>query len=132
MNELVGRLGLQGTQFRNAHGLSEAGHYASAYDLAMLARYAMTLPDFAPLAATRQWSAQGSRTIYMNNVNTFLSRYPGADGVKTGYTEVAGRTLVASAALNGKRVYVALLNAPRRDEDAQALFDWAFRNFVWG
>jgi D-alanyl-D-alanine carboxypeptidase (penicillin-binding protein 5/6) len=98
----------------------------------MLARYAMTLPDFAPFAGTQQWSAHGSRTIHMNNVNTFLGRYPGADGVKTGYTEAAGRTLVASVTRNGRRVYVVLLNSPRRDEDAQVLFDWAFRNFVWG
>ena len=91
----------------------------------------MTLPDFVTIAGARQYQAQGTRTISMRNINGFLSGYPGADGVKTGYTEEAGRTLVASVTRNGRRVYVVAMNSPERERDAQVLFDWAFANFVW-
>ena len=131
MNALMGRLGLKESRFVNAHGLNAPGHVASASDLALLARYGMTMPDFVAAVGARQWSAQGSRTISLSNTNAFLAHYPGADGVKTGFTEEAGRTLVASVMHNGRRVFVAVLNAPNRDADAQALFDWAFASFVW-
>ena len=132
MNALIVRLGLQETHFVNPHGLNASGHYSSAYDLAMLARYAMTLPDFVTTVRTRQWTAQGSRSISLANTNTLLDTYAGIDGVKTGFTEEAGRTLVASDTRNGRRVFVVLLNAPDRDQDARKLFDWTFTNFVFG
>ncbi len=131
MNALVLRLGLGETHFENAHGLNASGHYSSAYDLAMLARYAMTLPDFAGAVSARQWTALGSRTIALTNTNTMLGGYLGADGVKTGFTEEAGRTMVASATRDGRRVFIALLNAPDRDADARKLFDWTFANFLF-
>jgi D-alanyl-D-alanine carboxypeptidase len=131
MNELAQRLGLSDTHFVNAHGLSERGHLSTAYDLALLARHAMSTPGFAELVAARSWTAEGSRKIEVGNINTFLTGYPGADGVKTGYTHRAGRTMVASATREGHRVYVVLLNAPNLDEDARRLMDWAFASFRW-
>jgi D-alanyl-D-alanine carboxypeptidase len=128
MNGLMARLGLVNSSFVNAHGLDASGHTASAYDLAMVARYGMTLPFFAQVVGTTQWTAKGSRTINLPNVNGFLSAYRGADGVKTGYTGAAGRTLVASATRNGARVFITLMNAPNRVEDAARLMDWAFQN----
>jgi D-alanyl-D-alanine carboxypeptidase len=132
MNALATRLHLTETHFVNPHGLSEPGHLSSAHDLALLARYAMTLPDLTAVVGATSWKASGSRTISLTNINTFLSDYSGADGVKTGFTEEAGRTLVASVTRNGRRVFVVVLNAPDRDADAAKLFDWAFANFVWG
>lgn len=132
MNDLAVRLRLTDTRFANPHGLHAPGHVSSAHDLALLARYAMTIPDFTSVVGASTWTAQGSRTITLANTNAFLPSYPGADGVKTGYTEEAGRTLVASVTKNGRRVFVVVLNAPNRDADAAALFDWAFKNFVWG
>ena len=131
MNTLVARLGLRDTHVENPHGLDASGHVSSAYDLAMLARYAMTLPDFAQAVAAPAWTASGSRQLGMRNVNRFLSSYPDADGVKTGFTGDAGRTLVASATRDGRRLYVVLLDAPNRFTDAAALLDWAFANHVW-
>ena len=131
MNTLVARLGLRDTHFENPHGLDASGHVSSAYDLAMLARYAMMLPDFAQAVAAPAWTASGSRQLGMRNVNRFLSGYPDADGVKTGFTGDAGRTLVASATRDGRRLYVVLLDAPNRFTDAAALLDWAFANHVW-
>ena len=119
------------THFENAHGLNASGHYSSAYDLAMLARYAMTLPDFAGAVSARQWTALGSRTIALTNTNTMLGGYLGADGVKTGFTEEAGRTVVVSAVRNGHRVFVALLDDLYREDSAVALLDWVFQNYQW-
>lgn len=131
MNDLAARLGLADTHFVNPHGLGRPGHYSSAHDLATLARYAMAMPEFQPLAATRGWTAHGSRVLSMWNLNPMLGRYPGADGVKTGYTRTSGKTLVVSATRDGHRVYVVLLNAPDREGDAEALLDWAFANHTW-
>lgn len=126
MNGFLASLGLADSHFVNPHGLDASGHVVSAYDLAMVADYGMSLPFFAQVVSTPQWTAKGSRTINLPNVNGFLSSYPGADGVKTGYTEGAGRTLVASATREGRRIFVVLLNDMDRYEDAAKLMDWAF------
>jgi len=131
LNALVARLGLGDTHFANPHGLDEPGHVSSAYDLAMLARYGMSLSAFADVVNAPAWTAVGSREVRLRNVNRFLASYPGADGIKTGFTEDAGRTLVASATRDGHRLYVALLDAPDRFEDAATLLDWAFANHRW-
>jgi D-alanyl-D-alanine carboxypeptidase len=131
LNALLRRLELRESRFANPHGLHEPGHVASASDLALLARYAMSLPAFAEVVRTGQWQVQGSRALDVFNTNSFLGRYAGADGVKTGFTEEAGRTLVASATRGGRRVIVALMNAPARYDDAQLLLDWVFGNFSW-
>ena len=131
MNGLAARLGLADTHFVNPHGLGRPGHHSSARDLAVLARYAMSIPEFQPLASTRYWVAEGSRTIGMGNLNPMLGAYTGADGVKTGYTRSSGKTLIVSATRDGHRVYVVLLNAPERENDARLLLDWALGNHTW-
>lgn len=131
MNQLAWEMGLRDTRFANAHGLSAAGHYTSARDLAYLSRYAMSDPVLAEIVRTPSYIAYGSRTIELANVNLFLSQFPGADGLKTGFTNRAGKTQVATALRNGQRVYVVLLNAPDREADAIALMDWAFANYRW-
>ncbi|MEE9277742.1 MAG: pre-peptidase C-terminal domain-containing protein, partial [Dehalococcoidia bacterium] len=131
MNGLLGRIGLAGSRFTDPHGLGSPDHRASAYDLAMLSRYAMTLPDFAAVVAARSWTADGSRRLSLTNTNRLLATYRGADGLKSGFTKEAGRTLAASATRNGRRLYVVLLDAPTRYTDARALLDWAFTSFCW-
>jgi D-alanyl-D-alanine carboxypeptidase len=131
MNALAERLGLWDTHFANPHGLGAPDHLTSARDLAMLSRYAMSVPGFAEIVGTGTWTASGSRTISFYNLNGFLYQYPGADGLKTGYTRRAGLTIAASAMRDGNRVYVVLLNAPQREADAYALMDWAFASFQW-
>ena len=131
MNTLLHRLGLEDSNFENPHGLDEAGHHASAYDLAMLARYGMTLPEFESVVGETYWTAQGSRTLTMHNGNHLLGSYPDADGVKTGFTDEAGLTLVASATREGRRLFVVLLDAPNRFDEARWLLDWAFEDHLW-
>ncbi len=131
MNQFVANLGLKESSYRNAHGLTASDHVSSAYDLAMLSRYAMQNPQFAEIVRTPTWTTSGSRAFTMGNVNSFLYTYPGADGIKTGFTWAAGPTLVASAVRDGKRVYVVVLNSQQKDLDAQSIFDWVFANYTW-
>jgi len=132
MNDLARRLGLTETHFENPHGLSSRRHYSSAYDLAIIARYYMSLDPLPEIAATTDWTASGSREIEMTTLNPLLADYEGADGVKTGYTESAGQTFVASATRDGHRLYVVLLHDSQRAADARALLDWAFASYTWG
>ena len=131
MNTLVRRLGLSSTTFTDPHGLGSSQHRSSAYDLAMMARYGMTLPLFREVVGTPLRTTAGSRSLSLYNTNSLLSRYPGADGVKTGYTEEAGRTIVVSAVRNGHRVFVAILDDQNREDSATALLDWVFQNYQW-
>ncbi len=132
MNTLLQRLGLTDSNFENPHGLDRLGHEASAYDLAMLARYGMQLPEFRDTVASTVWTANGNRTLTMYNINGFLNAYDDADGIKTGFTDDAGRTFVGSATRDGNRVYVVLLNSSDRYAQAAELLDWAFDNHQWG
>ncbi len=130
MNAVVRELGLRNTFFSTPHGLGRAG-YSSAYDMAILARLAMQQPEFAAVVQTTSWEVSGSREYPVYNVNSFLFHYDGADGVKTGYTNGAGRTIVASATRDGHRLYAVLLNDQALYTDAAALLDWAFANHSW-
>jgi hypothetical protein len=128
MNQLATALGLTETQFANPSGMDAAGHYSSAYDMAMLARYAMRNPAFREMAAARIRSDDIYR---MYNLNRLLDLYPGADGVKIGFTDAAQKTMVASAVRNGRRVYVSLLHSANLVGDASALFDWIWDTYSW-
>lgn len=130
MNAMVRGLGLRHTSFATPHGLGRVG-YSSAYDMAMLARHAMQYPEFRQVVSTISWNVGGTRSYAVHNINSFLFNYDGADGVKTGYTNGAGHTLVASATRNGHRLYAVLLNDQTRYMDAAALLDWAFANHTW-
>jgi D-alanyl-D-alanine carboxypeptidase len=130
LNALLARIGLTDSKLLNPHGLDEAGHRTSAYDLAMLARYGMGFEAFREVVETLNWVAEGSRRIVLKNGNAFLG-YSGADGVKTGFTTGARETVAASATRGGHRVFVVLLNAPARFAEAGALLDWVFSNFCW-
>jgi D-alanyl-D-alanine carboxypeptidase (penicillin-binding protein 5/6) len=131
MNQLMRRQGLRESNFLNPHGLGGGLHATSAHDLAMLSRYGMSLPGFREVVTARAWTARGSRTLPLSNINTFLTAYAGADGLKTGYTRSAGSTLAASATRNGHRLYAIVLNSSSRDDDARRLLNWAFTNLTW-
>lgn len=128
MNDLVAGLGLRNTHFVNPHGMDSAGHYSSASDMAYLARHAMQDATFRRLAETRRAEAEG---YVLPNLNPLLGNYDGADGVKIGFTDEAGRTIVASATRNGHRVYVSLMRSDNLVGDSSTLLDWVWRTFSW-
>jgi len=123
MNVRVEQLGLENSHFANPHGLDAAGHYSSAYDLASLSWYAMHIPTFSEIVRQVSHDVPGHALL---NLNEMLTRYPGADGIKTGLTDDAGLCLVTSATRDGRRLISVVLNAPRWYADSAALLDYGF------
>jgi hypothetical protein len=121
-------LHLENTHFVNPSGLDAANHYSSAYDLAQLARRAMRDAVFRDIVATPTIRTEG---LILSGHNPLIGEYPGADGVKTGTTDAAGRAIVASAMRNGHRVFVVVLHSEDLLADSSALFDWAWQSFAW-
>ncbi|MDR7416195.1 MAG: D-alanyl-D-alanine carboxypeptidase family protein [Armatimonadota bacterium] len=130
MNARAWALGARNTHFVNPHGLHQPGHYTTASDLARLARAALRNPVFREIVRTREYEYPGLQgPLRLLNGNRLLGHYPGADGVKTGWTAESGRCLVASATRNGRRLLVVLLNAPQVFRDAARLLDYGFEEF---
>ncbi len=128
MNEAAGRLGLQNTRFTSPSGMDSLGHYSSAYDMVMFARYGMRTTTFRTLASSLTYTGDG---FILWNLNRLLGWYPGADGVKVGFTDDAGKTIVASAVHDGHRVYVGLMHSRDLTDDSRALFDWVWQTYRW-
>lgn len=126
MNARAAELGMKQTHFTNPNGLSEDGHYSTAYDMALLARACLRNETVAKIAATKSITL-GTRTF--TNHNKLLWRYEGCTGMKTGYTEKAGRTLVSSARRDGQTLIAVTLCAPNDWADHAALFDYGFEVF---
>ncbi|MBU1237206.1 MAG: D-alanyl-D-alanine carboxypeptidase [Gammaproteobacteria bacterium] len=129
MNARARQLGLASTRFTNACGHDQPGHRASARDLAALATLALAVPEIARLVALPELAiatTNGRRTFRLTNKNALIGRYPGAQGVKSGYTQQAGKCLIAAAQRDGHRVLLVLLNAPNRWWDASDSLDRAF------
>lgn len=127
MNAEAQALGLRQTHFANPNGLDSEENYSTARDLARLAACAMENPVFRTVVGTREYRA-GSRCLC--NHNKLLWRYPGAEGVKTGYTRAAGRILVSSARRDGRRLIAVTLSAPDDWNDHTALLDEAFSRYT--
>ena len=125
MNNKAEELGLRNTHFTNPHGLDEPGLYASAYDMALLGRALLAEPELAAIVRTKNYQPSWSGPQVWNG-NVFLDIYPNALGVKIGYTEDAGQTIVAAAEQDGRRLIVSVLGAWDRYSDAVGLLDWAF------
>jgi D-alanyl-D-alanine carboxypeptidase (penicillin-binding protein 5/6) len=132
MNRQAQAWGLKNTQFKNVAGLSEAGHYSSARDMALIAQHVVR--DFPEYYATYYSLKQYTfNNIKQDNRNMLLGRDPSVDGMKTGYTESAGYCLIASAQRdfpNGKRrlLSVVLGTASReaRASESQKLLNWGY------
>lgn len=134
MNVKAKELGLRATHFANPHGLDNPDHYSCPADMVTMARYGMQYPEFRKLAAAKAYDIRESNISYtIQNLNPVLWSYPGADGVKIGYTDNSGRSMVATAVENGHRVYVAYM---RSDSglvpETTQLLNWAFASFDWG
>jgi D-alanyl-D-alanine carboxypeptidase len=129
MNALAtDELGLQDTRFVNPSGLDADGQYSSAYDLAQLARRAMREDVFRGIVKTPEIRADG---FVLLGHNPLIGTYAGADGVKTGTTDNAGKVLVGSATRNGHRVYAVVMHSDDIQADTGALLDWAWKEFTW-
>jgi D-alanyl-D-alanine carboxypeptidase (penicillin-binding protein 5/6) len=122
-------VGARNTGFKTPHGLDSDGHYSTAYDMAIIARYALENPLISKIVKTK-YIQTSMGTFY--NTNEMLDIYPGADGVKTGYTGKAGRCLVTSVTRDDRRVITVVLGCPTRAARAQSsrdILDYVFANY---
>jgi D-alanyl-D-alanine carboxypeptidase len=131
MNARAARLAMKDTHFVNPSGIDHPDHYSSAYDLAILAGYARSeYPVLEQIAGTKQQSIPanaGHKAFLQENYNRLLWSYPGATGFKTGFTEDAGRCVVATASRDGRHLVAVVLNSGIYFGDAQVLLDYGFR-----
>ncbi len=142
MNKKAEEMGLEDTLFTNPHGLDtgdwEGDQHSSAYDVCLMAKYAMQFDDFtrivASTGATVDVVRDGEvRQLTLTTTNWFLSSYAYANGVKTGYTEMAGYCFVGSSVYSGVELYASVLQCEdenSRFEDVLTLHRWGFLHRV--
>ena len=129
MTETARKLGMSKTTFKNAHGLTQAGHLSTARDMTMLGRRLFyDFPQYYNLFSRKSTNA-GVRQVANTN-RKLLGAYPGADGIKTGYTSAAGFNLVASAHRGEKRVIATVFGgrtSASRNAKVAELLDLGFK-----
>ncbi len=129
MNAEAARLRALDTHAVNANGLDDPHQLTSAYDLALIGRAAMQLPDFRRYVATKHSSVRsiGRARIALSSHDKLLYNYPGAIGIKNGYTNKARATFIGAATRGSHTLIVTLLRTePRYWPEAAALLDWGF------
>jgi D-alanyl-D-alanine carboxypeptidase len=132
MNARARSMGLACTRFSTVSGIRDNGNHSCAPDLAAVARAMLREPRLARIVRRRSavlpFPIKG-RKLYLYNNNPLLRMgYNGTTGVKTGYTEAAGRCLVATVRRRGRHLGVVLLDSPDPGRQAVRLFDRAFRS----
>jgi D-alanyl-D-alanine carboxypeptidase len=130
MNNKAKDIGAYNTNFTNPNGLHNDNHYTTAYDLALIGKYAMQNDVFREISSAKLYKANSlNTTIY--NKNKVVHQYSGGTGIKIGYTKTAGRCLVASAKNQNTEIIVVLLNDNNWFNDSYKIFDWAFENYKY-
>lgn len=153
MNLKAQELSMNSTHYVNAHGLHDVEHYTTVADMYLLMKQVMKYDAFREITATTRYqmpatNKQGARTLvttnFLQDKNNAVSSslyYPYAKGVKTGYTDEAGRCLISTASKNGYNYLIILMNSPVRGanggtvwyhfSDSELLYEWAFNNFEY-
>ncbi|HET8818667.1 MAG TPA: D-alanyl-D-alanine carboxypeptidase family protein [Xanthomonadaceae bacterium] len=130
MNAYAQRIGMENSHFTNPHGLPDANHYSTAYDLALLGR--AMIRDFPEHYAYNKIKEFTVGEITQRNRNLLLWRDSSVDGIKTGHTSGAGYCLMTSAQRGDQRLITVVLGSTgekQRADDSQALLEWGFRFF---
>ena len=133
MNARAAELGAAGTHFSNPNGLPDDTHVTTAYDLARIARAAMGNEAFRRIVSTRSAQIPWAGRTYsrqLRNKNRLLETYPGATGVKTGFTSRAGRCLVFGASRDGMELVGVVLNCSDWFDEAARLMDACFETYT--
>lgn len=149
MNKRAAELGMVNTHFMNPHGLHDDNHYTTANDLLILTKKCLEIPFFKEIFKTNRYKMEAtnkSTATYHTNTNFLLNPnepkyfYKYATGIKTGYTDKAGRCLISSAEKNGYEYISIVLNCPVYQNgkkvrleftDTKNLFEWAFNDFQY-
>lgn len=148
MNKKAAEIGMVNTHFVNANGLHDENHYTTAYDMALLAQYAMQNQAFRDIVSTETFEVPATNknpARLLENANRLIHtkadtdnlEYAYATGIKTGDTAYAGRCLVASAQHDGVELLLVLFGdmegevpSEYRFENAAKFFDWGFARFA--
>ena len=132
MNNKAKELGMNGTNFTNAHGIDDPNHYTTARDIAIMSRELMTKhPDVIKYTTIWMDSIRGG-TFQLSNTNKLIRYYEGATGLKTGFTSTAMYNLSATATKNNMSLVAVVLTAPSsevRNEEAKQLLNYGFANY---
>ncbi len=150
MNQKAAALGLTNTHYVNAHGLHDSDHYTTARDLYVLTKHAMEKTMFRDIVTSLyyetpetnvHWEQVVETTVYLQDPDEVDYYYEYAKGVKTGYTDPAGRCLVSTAEKDGTTYLCVLLKCPVEDADgyyvreefgvSKGLYEWAFNTLEY-
>lgn len=149
MNSKAKEIGAVNTNFSNPHGLDSDDHYTTAYDMFLITKYAMSLPGFMEVSESSLHQMQPTNlrpevtiatVIDMQNpINSSYSfYYEYLKGIKTGYTDEAGKCLISSAEKDGRKLILVLMGTPLKDssgnsnprtlfyEETKMLYEWAY------
>ncbi len=132
MNLRAKRMGCRNTNFLNPHGLHHPNHITTAHDLAVITKEALknpTLADVVKMRTARITRENPKGKTLLISRNQSLKDDSTADGVKTGFTNAAGKCLVGSATRDGRRMITVILNSKDRNDDNKKMLDWAFSSY---
>lgn len=131
MNKTAQMIGANDSHFDNTHGLDSNTHYTTAYDLALITSYALENETFKDLVSTKNTKIVNTdgKVRYLKNKNKLLNSLEGCCGVKTGFTDDAGRCLVSACERDGMTVVCVVLNCGPMFEESSALLERAFKDY---
>jgi len=132
MNRRAAELGMTRTHFVTPSGLDAEGHLSTAWDMALLGREAMRNPLFREICSKASIRVSYGNPPYarsLSNHNRLVRELPGCVGIKTGFTDKAGRTLVSAVERDGRMLIAVTLRAPSDWEDHRLLYDYGFAQF---
>lgn len=142
MTKRAGEIGAKSTSFKTPNGLDAPGHMSSPYDLALITKHAYKTPGFLDIINTPSKELpsvplEGSRPHHLQNKNRFLNSFQGANGVKTGYTGLAGHCFVGGAKQNDMQLFAVVLASgwgptgnSRKYTDTINLLTYGFNNYT--
>ena len=144
MNNKAQELGCKTTHFVNPNGIHNKNHYSSAYDMALIGKYALNFPEIRKIVTTKKYTLPATNKYdkkdrILNATNALINKdspnhYKYATGLKTGYTDDAGNCLVASAKKDNLELIAVILNADSSDarfSDCKTLFNYGFENYLY-
>ena len=133
MNNKAKELGLANTNFVTPHGLDKDNHYTTAYELAIMADYALNIEKIREVVSTKNYNVTiNGKSKNISNTNELLGYLEGVNGVKTGFTNQAGRCLVISVNRDGFEIITVVLGADTkkiRTRDSIKLIEYAYKEY---
>ncbi len=133
MNKKASEMGLVNSHFVTPHGLDQEKHYTTAYELACMADYALNIPKFREIVGSKKYNITiNARSSLIENTNELLGNLYGVYGVKTGFTNGAGRCLVTACKRDDIDIITVVLSANTKKErtlDSVKLIEYANKNY---